>query len=197
MSPLLLVFLLFLTSCHSFKLLRPSNPLLSTPLKTGSKTGSPIQPLLSFGSSKSSKSSTQLGVADLSQISLAASQENTGLAIVVVGEAVYSFTQAPSLGHAKILLPAIASAVVLFMVAGPPLDVPDVHMIDGLSVAAGVSAALMGCYYLRLTFPSPSPKENAFGGLVIGFLGFASFVQNMFAGGWLAFPTLPSISLPF
>jgi hypothetical protein len=194
MSPLLLLFLLFLTSCHSFKLLR-------TPLKTGSKTGSktlsPIQPLLSFGSSKSSKSSTQLGVADLSQISLAASQENTGLAIVVVGEAVYSFTQAPSLGHAKILLPAIASAVVLFMVAGPPLDVPDVHMIDGLSVAAGVSAALMGCYYLRLTFPSPSPKENAFGGLVIGFLGFASFVQNMFAGGWLSLPALPSISLPF
>lgn len=144
-------------------------------------------------------STTQLALADYEQISLAASQENLGLGVVVLGEAIYSFTQAPSFGHAKILVPAIAAAVVLFTISGPPLDVPDVHMIDGLSIAAGVSVALMVGYYLRLTFPSPSPKENAFGGLLIGFLGFSSFVQNMFAGGWLAFPTisLPSISLPF
>ena len=110
----------------------------------------------------SSTSSTSLSVASFEQISLAASQENTGLALVVMLEAIYSFFQAPGLRHSLILLPPIAAAYVLIFISGPVLDVPDVKMINGLAVSAGVSAALIGSYYLRMSFPSPSPKVRPF-----------------------------------
>ena len=63
-------------------------------------------------------SSTKLNVvtADLDTVALVAGQENYGFAIVALIEAVWSFIQAPSLSHAKILVPATIAAVVLVAV---------------------------------------------------------------------------------
>jgi hypothetical protein len=142
-------------------------------------------------------SPTSLHLADFDQISLATSQENAGLAIVVLGEAGYSFIKAPGWKTGVLFVPAIAAAFVLFTISGPPLDNADVTMGDGLRVAALVSLALMGVYSLRLVLPTPN-KEITFGGLLVAIAGFASFSQNLFAGGWVNFPALPSLpSLPF
>ena len=145
-------------------------------------------------------STTSLHLADFDQISLATSQENAGLAVVVLGEAGYSFIKAPGWKTGLLFPPALAAAYVLFTISGPPLENADITMGDGLQVAALVSLALMGVYGLRLVLPTPN-KEITFGGFLLSFAGFASFSQNLFAGGWLAFPALPSLpslpSLPF
>ena len=57
---------------------------------------------------------------DLEVVSLVAGQENYGLAIVCVAEAIWSFVQAPSLDQVvKILVPAVVAAAVLGLVSGP------------------------------------------------------------------------------
>lgn len=63
-------------------------------------------------------SSTKLNVvtADLDTVALVAGQENYGFAIVALIEAVWSFAQAPSLSHAKVLAPATLAAVILVAV---------------------------------------------------------------------------------
>lgn len=63
-------------------------------------------------------SSTKLNVvtADLDTVALVAGQENYGFAIVALIEAVWSFAQAPSLSHAKVLAPATIAAVILVAV---------------------------------------------------------------------------------
>ena len=63
-------------------------------------------------------SSTKLNVvtADLDTVALVAGQENYGFAIVALIEAIWSFIQAPSLSHAKILVPATVAAVILVAV---------------------------------------------------------------------------------
>ena len=139
---------------------------------------------------------TSLAVASFEQISLAASQENTGLAVVVVGEAVYSFSRAPGLLQSLILLPPLAAAYFLLLVAGPYYDMPSSDMSQGLLVSSLVSLALMLSYAARLKLPSASPKEYAFGGLLVGFAGFCSFAQNSFAGGFVTLPTIPLPALP-
>ena len=136
---------------------------------------------------------TSLAVASFDQISLAASQENTGLAIVVIGEAVYSFSRAPGLFQSLILLPPLVASYFLLFVSGPILDVPSSDMSQGLLISSGVSLALIVAYVARMKLPSKSPKEYAFLGALVGFAGFCSFAQNAVAGGWV---TLPHIGLP-
>jgi hypothetical protein len=81
---------------------------------------------------------------DLDVVGLVAGQENYGLAIVALGEAVWSFAQAPSFSHAKVLVPASIAAVVLFAVSGPMItsggDAGTVAL--GLEIATGVSILL-------------------------------------------------------
>lgn len=136
-------------------------------------------------------------------VSLVAGQENYGLAIVCVAEAIWSFVQAPSLDQVvKILVPAVVAAAVLGLVSGPMIttttnaNVSDVGV--GLWIATGVSALLAASYVARLIAPSsysPSPpKEIAGLGLLVSLAGLVSFAQNLVVNG---FVQLPSVDLPF
>jgi hypothetical protein len=136
---------------------------------------------------------------DLDVIALVAGQENYGLAVVCLGEAIWSFVEAPSLDHGlKTLGPAIAAAVLLGFVSGPMITSGDLSSVGtGLWIATGVSVGLGAAYVFRLLAPfSPSAKEIAFLGLLVSVAGFFSFSQNLIVDGFL---TLPSIDfqLPF
>lgn len=140
---------------------------------------------------------------DLATIALVAGQENYGLAIVCVLEALWSFTQAPSFEHAKILVPAGVAALVLGLVSGPMITSGDPSSVStGLFIATGVSLGLGASYVARLLAPfSPSAKEIAFLGLLVAVAGFFSFSQNLVVDGFVTLPsiplpTLPQISLP-
>ena len=138
-------------------------------------------------------------VTDLDTIALVAGQENYGLAVVLFGEAVWSFSKAPSVDHGlKTLLPAIVAAGVLGFVSGPMITSGDAGSIStGLGIATGVSVAMGACYAARLSAPfSPSPKEIPAGGLLVAFLGFSSFSQNLVVDGFVTLPSLPTINLP-
>jgi len=133
---------------------------------------------------------------DMNVIALVAGQENYGLAIVALGEAIWSFLEAPSLSHAKVLVPATIAAIILVAVSGPLVtNAADPASIKlGLEVATGVSVMLGASYVARLLSPySPSAKEIAFGGLLVAFAGFFSFSQNLVVD---EFVTLPSVQLP-
>lgn len=132
---------------------------------------------------------------DLDVVALVAGQENYGLAVVCVGEAVWSFVQAPSFEHAKVLVPAGVAALVLGIVSGPMITSGDAATVStGLFIATGVSVGLGLSYVARLLANySPSPKEIAFLGLLVSIAGFFSFSQNLVVDG---FVTLPSIPLP-
>lgn len=132
---------------------------------------------------------------DLDVVALVAGQENYGLAVVCLGEAIYSFVQAPSLSHAKILIPAGLAAIILGVVSGPAITSGDVSQVQfGLWVATATSVALGVSYVARLaaTF-SPSPKEAAGLGLLIAFAGFWSFSQNLIVDGFVELPSLPTL----
>lgn len=138
-------------------------------------------------------------VTDIDTIALVVGQENYGLAIVLFGEAVWSFSKAPSVDHAlKTLLPAIVAAGVLGFVSGPMITSGDADSIaTGLGIATGVSVGMGACYVARLTAPfSPSPKEIPALGLLVAFAGFASFSQNLVVDGFVTLPSLPTINLP-
>jgi len=150
------------------------------------------------------RAETNLKATDLEIVSLVAGQENYGLAIVAVGEALWSFSAAPSLDHAKVLVPAAVSAIVLAAVSGPMIVSGNAESIATvLEVATFVSIGLGLSYLARLLASySPSPKEIAFGGLLIAIAGFFSFSQNLVVDGFVTLPSiplpsLPSISLPF
>lgn len=132
---------------------------------------------------------------DLDVVALVAGQENYGLAVVCVGEALWSFFQAPSFDHAKILVPAAIAALVLGVVSGPMITSGGVSAVStGLFIATGVSVGLGASYVARLAAPfSPSSKEIAALGLLVAIAGFFSFSQNLVVDG---FVTLPSIPLP-
>eukprot|EP00591_Stephanopyxis_turris_P003424 CAMPEP_0195516980 /NCGR_PEP_ID=MMETSP0794_2-20130614/9460_1 /TAXON_ID=515487 /ORGANISM="Stephanopyxis turris, Strain CCMP 815" /LENGTH=206 /DNA_ID=CAMNT_0040645705 /DNA_START=231 /DNA_END=851 /DNA_ORIENTATION=- len=136
--------------------------------------------------------------ADLSVVGLVAGQENYGLAIVCIGEAIWSFAKAPSFDHAKILVPAIVAAGVLGAVSGPMVTSGDAASVAlGLEIATSVSVFLGASYVARLLAPfSPSPKEIAFGGLLVAFAGFFSFSQNLVVDGFVTLPALPSVPMP-
>jgi hypothetical protein len=134
-------------------------------------------------------------VQDLNVVGLVAGQENYGLAVVCVGEALWSFVQVPSLSHAKILVPAAIAALVLVVVSGPMITSGDVASVStGLWIATAVSVGLGVSYIARLLAPfSPSPKEIAALGLLVAIAGFFSFAQNLVVDGFVSLPSLPSL----
>jgi hypothetical protein len=143
-------------------------------------------------------------VQDLDVVGLVAGQENYGLAIVCMGEALWSFLQAPSLDHAKIFIPAGVASLMLVFVSGPMVTSGDASQVAlGLEIATAVSVGLGASYIARMIAPySPSPKEIAFLGLLVAIAGFFSFSQNLLVDGFVALPSiplpsLPSIDLPF
>lgn len=135
---------------------------------------------------------------DLDTVALVAGQENYGFAIVALGEAIWSFAQAPSFSHAKVLVPAIVAAGILVAVSGPMITSGDAGSVQlGLEIATGVAALLGASYVARLVAPySPSPKEAVFAGLFIAIAGFSSFSQNLIVDGFVNLPSLPSLPLP-
>jgi hypothetical protein len=138
---------------------------------------------------------TRATVQDLEVVALVAGQENNGLALVCVGEALWSFVQAPSVSQIKVLIPAALAAVLLFAVSGPMIASNDAAAVaTGLWIATGASVGLGVSYVARLLAPySPSPKEAAALGLVVAVAGFFSFSQNLVVDGFVALPTLPSL----
>ena len=144
--------------------------------------------------------STQLTatVQDLDMVALVAGQENYGLALVVLGEGLYSFFQAPTnLSNLKVLFPPLIAAILLFAVSGPMITSGEIGSAGtGLWIATAISLALGASYIVRLLAPSYEtlvPKEVAVIGLVVAMAGFFSFGQNLIVDG---FVTLPSIPLP-
>lgn len=141
---------------------------------------------------------TLLQQQDIEVIKLVAGQENYGLAVVCVGEAIWSFLSAPSVDHIKVLIPAGIAAAVLVLVSGPMITSGDVDSIGtGLWIATATSTALGVSYVARMIAPySPSPKEIAGLGLLVAIAGFFSFAQNLLVDGFVVLPSLPSIELP-
>lgn len=136
--------------------------------------------------------------ADLDTVALVAGQENLGFAVVALGEAVWSFAQAPSFSHAKVLVPAVVAAAVLVAVSGPMIASGNADSVAlGLEISTVVAALMGASYVARMVAPfSPSPKEAAFAGLLIAIAGFFSFSQNLVVDGFVTLPTLPSVPLP-
>ncbi|CAB9517612.1 expressed unknown protein [Seminavis robusta] len=135
---------------------------------------------------------------DLGIVALVAGQENYGLAVVCLGEALWSFSQAPSLDHAKVLIPAAVSALILVAVSGPMITSGDAAAVTtGLFIATGVSVGLGASYVARLAAKySPSSKEIAALGLLVAIAGFFSFSQNLVVDGFVTLPSIPVPSLP-
>lgn len=141
---------------------------------------------------------------DLDTVALVVGQENYGFAIVALGEAFWSFLQAPSVDHGlKTLLPAGVAALILIFVSGPmvTLSSSSSGSIDsialGLEIATLVSVLLGGSYLARLLAPySPSAKEIAFLGLLVSIAAFFSFAQNLLVDGFVTLPSLPHIPMP-
>jgi len=134
---------------------------------------------------------------DLDTVALVAGQENYGFAVVALGEAIWSFLQAPSFAHAKVLAPASIAAVILFAISGPMITSGEAGNITlGLEIATGISVLLLGSYVARMLAPSPSSKEVVFLGLLFAIAAFLSFGQNLAVNGFISLPSLPSLPLP-
>eukprot|EP00533_Pseudo-nitzschia_delicatissima_P004352 CAMPEP_0116108906 /NCGR_PEP_ID=MMETSP0327-20121206/17042_1 /TAXON_ID=44447 /ORGANISM="Pseudo-nitzschia delicatissima, Strain B596" /LENGTH=251 /DNA_ID=CAMNT_0003601863 /DNA_START=49 /DNA_END=804 /DNA_ORIENTATION=+ len=108
-------------------------------------------------------------VNDLDTIALVAGQETYGFAIVLLGEAIWSFSKSPSVDHGvKTLLPAIVAAGILGVVSGPMVTSGDAASVStGLFVATGVSVAMGLCYAARLSefsIPEGNPRVGIVGG---------------------------------
>jgi hypothetical protein len=169
---------------------------------TQSRAVSPLSPSPPTLSTTSRLPAT---VPDLETVALVAGQENYGLAVVLLGEAFWSFGKAPSVDHGiKTLLPAFAAALVLVVGSGPMITSGDVGSVaTGLWIATFVSIVMGGAYLARcLAQYSPSPKEIPALGVLVALAGFFSFSQNLVVDGFVTLPsiplpTLPSIQLPF
>ena len=143
-----------------------------------------------------SRSTKLQATPDYETISLVTGQENYGLAIVALGEAVWSFSEAPSLSNAKVFIPAAIAAIILVSVSGPMVtNAADPAAIGlGLEIATGISVFLGLSYIARLLAPfSPSAKEIAFLGLLVSIAGFFSFSQNLVVDGFINLPDLPKL----
>lgn len=141
---------------------------------------------------------TRLKALDLDTVALVTGQENYGLGIVVLGEAIWSFSQSPSFSNIKVVIPPAIAAVILFAVSGPMVTSGEASSVAvGLEIATAVSALLGANYVARMAAPySDSPKEIAFFGLLVAIAGFFSFSQNLVVDGFVQLPNLPSIPLP-
>ena len=136
---------------------------------------------------------------NLDVIALVVGQQNYGLAVVCLGEAIWSFSKAPTFDHAlKTLGPALLAAGILGAVSGPMVTSGDASSVStGLFIATGVSVGLGASYTARLLAPfSPSPKEIAALGLLVAVAGFFCFTQNLVVDGFVTLPSLPSVQLP-
>lgn len=132
-------------------------------------------------------------------ISLVVGQENYGLAVVVLGEALWSTVSAPSLTNAaRVCIPAGLAALILVAVSGPMVTSGDPSQIaTGLGISTAVTIGLLASYALRLSARfSPAPKEIAALGLIVSVAGFFSFAQNLIVDGFVILPELPHIDLP-
>lgn len=159
----------------------------------------PIKPTTVRASSPISTVTDLKAVPDLDTIALVVGQENYGLAIVLVGEGVWSFTKAPSVGQAlKTLVPSGIAATILAIVSGPMVTSGDAGSVaTGLWVATAVSVAMGGVYLARcLATFSPSPKEIPALGVLVAVAGFFSFSQNLVVDGFVTLPSIPLPSLP-
>jgi hypothetical protein len=156
-----------------------------------------LQTAPAFTASSSSSSTSLQAVQEIEVISLVAGQGNYGFALVCLGEALWSFLQAPSLDHAKIFIPAGVSAVILVAVSGPMITSGDMGSLGtGLFICTGLSFALGASYVARMVARSPSPKEIAFLGLVVAILCFSFFSQNLVGNGFVTLPNIPLPALP-
>jgi len=82
------------------------------PLKPAALALVPSSELKQRTISSATTSNTKLyAVPDLDVVALVAGQETYGFSIVILGEAIYSFLQAPSFDNAKVLVPGILGAV--------------------------------------------------------------------------------------
>ena len=138
-------------------------------------------------------------VPDLDTIALVAGQENYGLAVVLMGEAIWSFAKAPSVDHGvKTLVPASIASVVLVAVSGPMVTSGSAGSVaTGLWIATAVSTAMGAVYLARcLASYSPSPKEIPAFGVLVALAGFFSFSQNLVVDGFVTLPSIPLPSIP-
>lgn len=138
-------------------------------------------------------------IPDLDTIALVAGQENYGLAIVLLGEAFWSFLKAPSVDHGlKTLAPAGVGALALVALSGPMITSGDTGSVaTGLWIATGVSLAMGSAYLARcLASYSPSPKEIPALGVLVAVAGFFSFSQNLVVDGFVTLPSIPLPSIP-
>jgi len=138
------------------------------------------------------------------QIILAITQENIGLGVVFIIEALYSFLKYPSLEHAVVLIGAALGSPVLFFFVSPMLNSGNPGQVSmGLEAAMGVSIFVALTYLIRMLNPSPYvAKEVPAFAILVCIAGFTSFSQNLLAIG-ASFPSLPlpelgsiTISLP-
>lgn len=188
-------------ACYAFSTVSAFSP--SAPVRTASQFTLPVRRSISTLKVTELQDIPPLSnpEIDFKVIALVAGQENYGFAIVALGEAIWSFLQAPSFSHAKVLVPAVLAAGILIGVSGPMVtNAADPASIKtGLEIATGVSAMLGASYVARLVAPySPSAKEIAFLGLLVAVAGFFSFSQNLFVDGFVQLPTvdLPTVELP-
>jgi len=135
-------------------------------------------------------------ISSLDTIALVVGQENYGLAVVLLGEGIWSLSKAPSIEQfLKTLLPSAIAAAVLVLVSGPMVTSGDLSQTGtGLFVATAVSIT-MGLIYLArcLSSFSPSPKEIPALGLLVSVLGFFSFSENLIVDGFVTLPQLPQM----
>ena len=147
-------------------------------------------------------------VIDADTMALVLGQENYGLAVVLLGEGIWSLSTAPSIGQAaKTLVPAAIAAAILVLVSGPMVTSGDLSQVGtGLFVADAVSVVMGLIYLARVLAPfSESPKEIPALGLLVALAGFFSFSENLVVDGYVTLPQLPqlpsielpSIQLPF
>lgn len=182
----LLSFLLFTSLLNSVIAFAP----LQSPLKQALASHNAIVP-----SSTTALSATP---PDLDVIGLVAGQENYGLAVVLLGEGLYSFTQAPSMANIRVLIPPIIAAAILAAVSGPMITSGDAASVGtGLWIATSMSLLMGASYVLRLIAPfSMVPKEIAALGLLVAVAGFFSFGQNLVVDGFISLPSIPLPGLP-
>ena len=136
--------------------------------------------------------------ADHDVVGMVAGQETYGFFAVFIGEALWSFLQAPPFDHAKVLIPAMIAYGVLIAIAGPMVTSGDATSVTlGFDITTGTSIFLGTLYVIRLLAPySQSPKEIAFLGLLLLAAGFFSFLQNLLTNEFVALPSQPGIEMP-
>ena len=178
-----------------------SSVLAFAPVKTTHRAivSTPTSPSSQSQYRHTSSPTSLASTADLGIVALVAGQENYGLAIVALGEALWSFAQSPNFSNIKVLVPASVAAIILVVASGPMITSGEVTSVQyGLEIATVTSLLLLGASYIaRLVAPySPTAKEAAFFGLLIAIAGFFSFSQNLVVDGFITLPNLPSLPLP-